>query len=777
MDSEIIGGKARGLQKLAAFGLKVPDYMEWQASGPFNGTLNGSQKLRLLEELGSRFGFPQEPLILRSNLPDEDGAEASFAGIFESVPGISDPASLWTAFQTVYDSYYSERALFYFGEQKKEPPPVPLFLLQKFIEPDYSGVSLTTYPEYPDELVIHLVEGRGDKLVQGETDALELFYNKQKGTWVSTPPKEIRELCNKLCGDLLNLEREQRTPQDVEFGFKNGQVYFFQMRPLTQRVPERIVLDNSNIQESYSGVCLPLTFSFARKAYAEVYTQTMRLVRIPEEKIKEYEPVLQNLLYPYYGRIYYHIRNWYEGLLLLPSFRNNKADMESMMGMEEPVDFITDTRKSLPEIIRATPRLIVTLFHLLRNFYRIEKDTEEFRDNFKHEWDYFHNLNLEKMPDKELFNVWLFLDREVLSHWTTPIVNDFLVMMLNGRLKRKWKKLPAQEIINSLMSRDVEIESAIPARFYQELSRELAGEEEVKTLILSGNDVHRQLEKIRPELFKRIEDFIHHYGDRTMGELKLETRTLREDPSLFYLFLGNYLGQDEKPTPDREAPGYEEFAKDRLFRKLKKAIERREALRFDRTRMFGMYRTLFLEVGRRLTEAQILERAGDVFYLELEEIRAYLQYGKGSEGFVEKVKKGREEALFYKQCDVPGRVVLPSRHEQPPVPDTNTLKGQGILGSELTGEALVLEDLSQVGEVSGKILCALRTDPGWAPLFPSCKAVLIEKGSSLSHSVILLREMGIPCMINIPGLTKAVRTGMTLRVNFISGTIQKEENE
>ena len=40
--------------------------------------------------------------------------------------------------------------------------------------------------------------------------------------------------------------------------------------------------DNSNIAESYNGITTPLTFSFARRIYEEVYRQFCRILRVPD---------------------------------------------------------------------------------------------------------------------------------------------------------------------------------------------------------------------------------------------------------------------------------------------------------------------------------------------------------------------------------------------------------------------------------------------------------------------------------------------------------------
>ena len=49
----------------------------------------------------------------------------------------------------------------------------------------------------------------------------------------------------------------------------------------------------------------------------------------------------------------------------------------------------------------------------------------------------------------------------------------------------------------------------------------------------------------------------------------------------------------------------------------------------------------------------------------------------------------------------------------------------------------------------GEILVAPITDPSWTPLFIPAAGVVVEVGAPLSHSVIVSREFGIPCVTGI----------------------------
>ena len=78
-------------------------------------------------------------------------------------------------------------------------------------------------------------------------------------------------------------------------------------------------------------------------------------------------------------------------------------------------------------------------------------------------------------------------------------------------------------------------------------------------------------------------------------------------------------------------------------------------------------------------------------------------------------------------------------------------------------------------DINGYILMAKRTDPGWTVLFPMVKAVIIERGSILSHSAVIAREMGLTLVVGVRGLTDKIKDGDKVRVDGINGTIKKIE--
>ncbi|MBI1223507.1 MAG: hypothetical protein GC180_12970 [Bacteroidetes bacterium] len=757
---KVEGAKAKGLQALKDLGTRVPDFVEWVIPG-----LEGFTDESIVKMLDDS-PLPEFPLIVRSNLAMEDGDKHSFAGIFDSSGPVKNKGEFLPALKKVFESYHSERAKAYLRENLLPVPERFPVLIQHYIEADYSGVVFSTFPEYPDEVAIHVVKGDNSELLSGSAQGKEYYFNKRSGEWISKNTETLSFL-NALKDEVIRLEDEKKKPLDIEFGVKEGQTYFYQMRTVTQPIPRRVVLDNSNIQESYAGICLPLTFSFAKHAYATVYRQTMRLMRLKERQIEAYEDVLNHLLYSYKGRIYYHIENWYRGLLLLPAFRRNKEDMETMMGVQEPVDFVEEDKRNTFQRLIKLPVLIQTMIRLLRAFRTIDRDAGQFRQHFRDEFLSFWKCDLEQFSQEELQQQWNHLDNEILQKWETPIINDFLVMMLNGRMKRKWKGEAGEERLQRLLAQDMQIESMKPLLFYQELAREVRQIPDLLRQFQIDLPTHKWMAESYPAIAKKVEAFISEYGDRVVGELKLETKTLRQNPDGVYHILRNFVEDDLSDLTAKETGLVE--TRDRSFHRLKNAIERREALRMDRTRLFGMYRRLFLEYGSRLNTAGMLESERDIFYLTREELSREDLWTQNWKPLIDDRKA---EFASYKDLNLPGHIVLPQRLSTSSVVMEGELKGEGIIGKRIEGEVLVYQMEELVPNLKGKILVAPRTDPGWVPLFPGCKAVLIEKGSSLSHSVVVLREMGIPCMINIPGLCKCLKSGMVVDIDIPNGRIK-----
>ena len=85
----------------------------------------------------------------------------------------------------------------------------------------------------------------------------------------------------------------------------------------------------------------------------------------------------------------------------------------------------------------------------------------------------------------------------------------------------------------------------------------------------------------------------------------------------------------------------------------------------------------------------------------------------------------------------------------------------------------VVTDPRRADLSSRSILVAEHTDPGWIMVFPAALGVLVERGSVLSHAAIVARELGIPAVVSLPGVTDWLRDGDWIEMDGSKGVVRR----
>ena len=234
--------------------------------------------------------------------------------------------------------------------------------------------------------------------------------------------------------------------------------------------------DNSNIIESYSGVTTPLTFSFAREVYEEVYQQFCRLMGVSEPLVEQHRHVFANMLGLIQGRIYYNLLNWYRALALLPGFSFNRAFMERMMGVSEKLE-------NPPELPRAAGRgadlvrLVRMVTRMIRECSRLKTEVPRFHARVEAALSPLAHEDPSAWAADDLAALYRRLESELLRHWRAPLVNDFFAMIFFGvlcRLIEKWLPGAPPALANDLLCGEGGIISTEPARRVMALARQVA---------------------------------------------------------------------------------------------------------------------------------------------------------------------------------------------------------------------------------------------------------------------------------------------------------------
>ncbi len=771
-----------------------------------------------------------DEIAVRSSMVGEDSAAASFAGQLESFLYRRGADAVADAVLHCWASALGERVLVYRlrHEGRLSLPRVGV-VVQRMVTGEVSGVVFTAHPVTGrrDHTLVTAAWGLGEGVVSGVCNADDYVVAHDGGEVehavadkdvrlvrppdgapgtveeeVPTADRERRCLSEadavRVAAESLRVARAFGAAQDLEFTFADGELFLLQARPIT-KLPEPehedgpvVVFDNSNIQESYCGVTTPLTFSFAQKAYASVYEQTMRAVGIPQDVITAHADMLRNMLGLVRGRVYYNINNWYRGLLLLPSFGRNKEDMEAMMGLTDPVDFVVDVELSLGQKLARLPRMLLTLWRLASQFRRLPVSVGGFLKDFELAYAALDRPSFADASFSVLMEKLELLDALMLGRWHVPIVNDFYVMMTTGKLRRLLGDDLAS-LYPGLMSGEEGIESTEPTKALLRMAAHCRTSEALAAAV-RADDRDALLADV--DFRDAFEHYVERYGDRVMGELKLETVTARTDPTFVFDCVRGFLDRDDL-DPDSLARREQELraeaeaaAGSRLaklrgpLRKAREAVKNRENMRLARTRMFGLYRDVYAALGERLHEVGRLDEARDVFYLTVDEIRA-LHEGTSTGADVAGLARVRK-AEFAEYAATPepphhfstrGPVHVGNRYRGPDRPppdgDAKLLSGIGCYPGVVEADLRVILSPDDDLGVQGRILTTVRTDPGWAPLFPAAAGILVERGSTLSHSAVVARELGIPAVVGVPGLLQIVEDGEPVRLDGGAGTVER----
>ena len=778
---------------------------------------------------------------VRSSCTDEDGKKNSFAGQMDTLLFQQGHQQLSDAILKVMASAWNSRAVLYRLSMGLPLTSIGIaVIIQEMMPGQVSGVMFTAHPSTGSrkKMLISANWGCGEGIVSGRCNTDEysislegtectqiinhkdtaIFFDQNQGYGTLEVKNDNRKASSPALtkSQLIALRdigatiAEQKfCPQDIEWTIIDNDIYILQTRPITHlpkdNTSERVslVCDNSNIQESYCGITTPLTFSFASAAYAKVYEQTLRLIGCSAKKHNLRKPIVDNLLVMVKGRVFYNIQNWYRLLMLLPLFRINKEDMEIMMGLEKPIDMIKDKNLSLKDRIKSLPSLIRMFIKIQYMILTLNKRKENFIRQYEYAEKYVNRKTLHTHSPDELIKLLQFLDEHLLSQWTAPIINDFYVARFNGRVMRTLKVIWPEsfnQIYSDLLSENSSPVSTAPTKMLLDMSEYIRCIPNLEKMITmdNGDNLLARLKFSHPEFYFKCVEYIERYGDRTIGELKLETITLRQDSTFLFTILRNYLNTDKiadqkMSKADAESHITNEISKKtglfksfifkKNLKKLRKAINDRELLRFIRTKTFSLYRDIYLQLGQQFSLEGVIDNARDIFWLTREEIYQSLVGTVVQTTLRPLIFLRRQEYEGYKHSQEPSHhfQIQQTVFQQQDCDYQNAFytarspdsvfKGTGCYPGVVEARVRIISDPSDASELAGNILCTVRTDPGWAPLFPGLSGLIVERGSVLSHSAIIAREMGIPAIVGVPAITQFLRNGEKIRMNGSTGIV------
>lgn len=751
---------------------------------------------------------------VRSNFSSEDSGEYSFAGQFLTRLNVKRE-KVQEAVQEVFASYagsleYKEKAnrgkteydLKQQGKveqqenavhqknaerqenagQKKAVLSGETVLIQEMLFSEKSGVLFTKNPKgILSEMVVVLGQGLGDKVVEDQENVLtyhyfpgECLYQEGQGTGLGLEEDELKTLFS--LGE--KIEQVFQKPMDIEFAIEKGKIYILQARAITtldMHLPARI-LDNSNISESFPGICLPLSESFAGEMYSGIFTSLGR--RFLGKRVSSYEALFQRMVGGFSGRMYYEISSWYDILRLLPFSGKIIPVWQGMLGVSN--EEISFSKKKPSFFLKCRIALLFCYYFLVSQ--RKMKELDKF---FQERYSSYSKRVEEEEEAQELYQIFWEMKEDLLREWDITLMND-MVSFISTHLYGKKTAFS--------------LETMKPVRALSAL-KVIAGKHGL------DSEEYRREKK----------SYISAYGDRIEGELKLETRTYRTNEELLDRWILDALETEEtdcsekdcEETSRMEKSSEQKQRKSFLYRLAESSCNNREISRLHRTRCFGLMRRIVDKIGEKTI-------GFDVYYLSLDELKELLFSGKD---FSLKITRERELRKAYERLPALSRVKLLGKVDRDPLAGeirvlsyesfkekgniegqiekpgkdrmlgntgnirqmekagkkdkeagnvkTRVFFGRGVSKGIFRGEVLKIKSLQEVRatEARGKILLSYSTDPGWFPYLDMAEGLITERGSLLSHSAILARELEKPAVVNIPNIMEELQSGDIVEID------------
>jgi len=576
--------------------------------------------------------------------------------------------------------------------------------------------------------------------------------------------------------------------------------------------------ENSNLIESYGGMTSPMTFSFARRAYEGVYREFARTMGVPRTLLQTNQPLLASMLGYIRGRVYYNLFNWYRTLRLLPAYSLNRKFLDGMLGVDDST--LEPPRTPPVPRLEAGLRAIITFGRFALAHITLSTQIRRFHRRVGLALSPLTAVSLAPLELDQLVERYRTLEEGLLARWRTPIVNDFFAMIYFGllsRLVKRWLPGAPDTLLNDLLAGQGGVASVEAVQAFEALAVHAARTPGLGAMLDSATSDREVFRAIMFDarfqaIARCVQDYLAEFGDRCGEELKLETVTPREAPWILIGMLRSRLRAgagtgsgtgagagnghpssvraiEIRAKAERRVAMHMRWWRKPVFhavlRQTRARVRDRENLRFERTRAFGAVRRFVRALGSRLAEAGHLDCRDDVFMLRLEEVFAFVE-GTAVTGDLAALAalRRREWERWRGEAPPPDRFLTtgpPSSASAPAIvpaerssfassPD-GLPKGMGCSPGRVRAPVRVVTDPSDASNLAGPILVAERTDPGWTLLFTSVEGLLVQRGSLLSHSAIVAREMGIPCVVSIPGLMDSVSDGDVVDMDGSTGVV------
>jgi len=857
----LVGGKALGLARLLAGGFPVPAGLcitteayehalrtpgfsptkEWQTALHSSGAerqrilsrshtiIRDCAIIELTAQIIEQLRLLDLPLsglwAVRSSATNEDGARASFAGVYRTRLGVS-LEEMGSAVKDLWLSIWDERVLNYHATSGlNEVPPAMAVVIQPLLEASVAGVAYSVHPitgrvtqvmvnavaglgvalvdgsATPDQYVVEIAESGQPIRVSQRTIARQTQVLRVTGQGLCEVPLPDEAVGRATLSDdqlfalaraAKQIEKTFGRPVDLEWLYDERGLWLLQARPISGLAgPSPLTNDDcewsrANFKETLPELPSPLGLSFLEQ-FMERY------ILAPYRRMGCKIPEGLSSVRTFKGRPYINMTLFYS---LIAQLRGDPSLMTEQMGGETLVRPPEVHPLGWFALARAGVVMIAEMRKAVRHgpvwFAEMKAMAAEQRA------DRLRSLSGEEIALR-LDAIAKWLDERELTFAIAGGVAQCLQALggvLPGWLGKDWRAL-----LNGALQGQAAVISAQQIVRLAEMAEMVRRDPSVTSLFTAEGwnpgEARRKLEGT--DVLRAFNRYLDDYGHRGVGESDPMSPRFADQPDLLLTVLRTQTQAQTGTTPAdilqrqtivRERALAEirtrfgwRFHRWAIFswwyRRLCRFFALREANRHHLMYYSAATRSLLLRLGEQLVEQGRLSSSEDVFYLTIE-ARAELLAG-GSSDWQGIIQSRRAERDRNATISVPDTIqdwheVIRGTEASPVVDSDGIFRGIPISSGRVEGLVRFVRSMEDWNRVCrGDILVVSVIDPGMAPLFGVAAGLVAEMGGTLSHGAIIAREYGLPAVANVPGITARLKDGDRISLDAERGEIIVQE--
>lgn len=786
--------------------------------------------IRAIQERLDTEGLANGAVAVRSSASAEDSRQASFAGIHDTFLNIRGVENIIEGIKGCYASLWTPRAVAYRRKKNIDDLELlPAVIIMEMAPARSAGVAFSCDPQSGrrDIYVINANFGLGESVVSGAVEPDVYFVappvvdtllpkiktkklgsksgltqaHEDGGVYLAPSSgqsseqalndEDIKRL-GKLITRVFDALGNGEEPQDIEWAFDGNDFVLLQARPVTT-LPDctfeviknqPTAWSNANYRDALPMVLSPLHRQIMKDIIDTIWITAFSNPGYPVPDGIEFSRFFNGRLYCNMSAVYWA---HYDCNGTLP------RDLTFIWGGHQPEIEIDDLNPFEGEAGVGRQKTAMQSMALIAE---TAANASDILSGVAVAVNNLAGKGFGSLPDHALIDKFEALGKIVKSYsekytWLSGAGGLPLGILMQNLFGILGPKTPM--VINGLMAGgDASITSADHGYRLVELA-EQARQDDYAVRYFNTRPFtpflwEQQLPENSP--FKQaFHKFIEEYGHRAVYELDVINPRWQEDPSYLLDIIRTTMSTAN--LDDLRARQKEKFNQawveitalfptDKLeeIRKTIADAQQGAGLREMAKSVLVMalepYRLIALELSDRFARRDLIDEPSDIFFCTWPEIFSILHgewNGMGLKNLVQdRIATHNTNALLIPPDIIQGDKVT---HSQPTIiPSGNYLQGVGAAAGKATGIARLINHPGEGNKLQpGEVLVAPSTDPGWTPLFLKACAVIMETGGYISHGAIIAREYGIPTVINVPGVMKAIQDGQIVTVDGDEGRV------